>query len=39
MLVTTGLFNEGARRMASEHPIELIDGAELATMIQKARQK
>jgi restriction endonuclease Mrr len=39
ILVTTGLFTEGARKMADEHPIKLIDDFELRNLIQEIRQK
>ena len=37
--VTTSVFSVEAEKMASEHPIELIDGIALADSIQKALSK
>ena len=37
--VTTGVFSIEAERMASEHPIELIDGSALGRLIREALHK
>nr|MBA3239875.1 restriction endonuclease [Acidobacteriota bacterium] len=39
MLITTGSFSTSAIKMSADHPIELVDRADLTDLIQKALQK